>query len=85
MYIMDDTYSKTYYHINREKILALQRERRKDPQFREKMKVYYRNYYKQNRNKILQQSRTRRGTTVDNKTNSKCIEILRGEFIVSFS
>ncbi len=82
---MDETYSKTYYHINREKILALQRERRKDPQFREKMRVYYRNYYKENRNKILDQSRTRRGLSASGEKPLKSIEIRRGEFIVSFS
>lgn len=79
---MEDSYSKTYYYTNRERILALQRERRKDHNFREKMKIYYRNYYKENRSKILEQSRTRRGQ--GSGDNLKTIQIRRGEFIITF-
>tara|TARA_R110000772_G_scaffold153090_4_gene264047 strand:+ start:976 stop:1233 length:258 start_codon:yes stop_codon:yes gene_type:complete len=80
------SYSKTYYHANRERILTLQKERRKDVVFREKMKIYYRNYYKENRNKILEQSRTRRGmgTKGTDTTKLKAITIRRGGFIVRF-
>lgn len=78
-----DSYSKKYYYNNRERILALQRERRKDINFREKMKIYYRNYYKENRNKILEQSRTRRGAGCRADT-LKAINIRRGEFIITF-
>lgn len=80
------SYSKTYYHANRERILNLQKERRKDINFREKMKIYYRNYYKENRNKILEQSRNRRGMMPKgtDDINLKTLKIRRGEFIVSF-
>lgn len=80
---MEESYSKTYYYTNRERILSLQRERRKDVEFREKMKVYYRNYYKENKSRILEQSRARRGNG-GGKDNLKTIQIRRGEFIIKF-
>ncbi len=78
-----DSYSKKYYYTNRERILALQRERRKDQNFRDKMKIYYRNYYKENRNKILEQSRTRRGSGVRGGSPVG-LHIRRGEFVITF-
>lgn len=79
-----NSYSKKYYANNKDKILALQRERRKDPLFRQKMKIYYRNYYKENRNKILEQSRTRRSIGRRGDGDNKQTTIIRGVFIVSF-
>tara|TARA_R110000772_G_scaffold175070_2_gene286935 strand:- start:756 stop:998 length:243 start_codon:yes stop_codon:yes gene_type:complete len=79
-----ESYSKSYYQANRDRILALQKERRKDSEFREKMKIYYRNYYKNNRQKILEQSRNRRCLGVERDEKCKGLTIQRGEFIITF-
>ena len=79
-----ESYSKSYYQANRDRILALQKERRKDSAFRDKMKIYYRNYYKNNRQKILEQSRDRRGSGVERNDKCKGLTIQRGEFVIKF-
>ena len=79
-----ESYSKSYYQANRDRILALQKERRKDSAFRDKMKIYYRNYYKNNRQKILEQSRDRRGKGVERNDKCKGMSIRRGEFVIKF-
>ena len=38
------TYAKKYYNKNKDKILADQRRRREDPEYREKLRLYYRKY-----------------------------------------
>jgi len=84
---MSDSYSKKYYNNNKDKILSLQRERRKNANFRDKMKAYYTNYYRENRNKILEQSRTRRtyGKRSDIDPTLKGVRIVKGPFLLTFS
>lgn len=81
-------YCREYYYKNRDKILEGQRLRRQNPEFRKKMKKYYREYYRVNREKILQQSRNRRNCAYEHKTikdpKENCIEIVRGNFTITF-
>jgi hypothetical protein len=79
------TYCQKYYATHREQILQLQRERRRDPVYREKMRQYYLNYYARNRTRILELARARR-------RRSRCVgggpaahfSVDYGKFSVSF-
>lgn len=82
-------YAKTYYYKNKDKILEGQRKRRQDPEYREKLKLYYREYYKINRVRLLERAKLKRrlGTFYDLKTykeEDRAIQIKRGVFTITF-
>jgi hypothetical protein len=83
------SYAKTYYYKHKDKILADQRRRRENPEYREKLRLYYREYYKENRVRLLERAKLKRrlGTFYDLKTykdEDRAIEIKRGKFVISF-
>lgn len=53
-----DPYS--YYQRNRERVLERQRQRRQDPEFREKQRAYCEAYYQQNKEYIISRARAKR-------------------------
>ena len=62
-----DPYS--YYARNREKVLEKQRQKRADPEFREKQRAYCRAYYNQNKQYIIERSKAKRlGLPFESKT-----------------
>lgn len=86
---MNSDYAKKYYYKHREKILEDQRKRRKDEQYREKLKKYYKEYYSKNRLKILEQAKLRRQlgefySTKTYKQIDRTLKIKRGVFTISF-
>lgn len=82
-------YAKTYYYKHKDKILAGQKKRREDPEYREKLRLYYREYYKENRVRLLERAKLKRrlGGFYDLKTykeEERAIQIKRGVFTISF-
>jgi hypothetical protein len=82
-------YAKTYYYKHKDRILADQKRRRQNPEYREKLKMYYREYYRQNRVKLLERAKLKRrlGEFYDLKTykeEDRTLKIQRGLFTISF-
>ena len=79
------SYARNYYNKHRVKILEDQRKRRRNEDYRDKLKKYYKEYYRKNRLKILKQAKTRRVDFNKPYDDSNTLKITRGVFTISFT
>ncbi len=78
----------SYYALNREKVLQRQRERREDPEFREKQRQYCAKYYQENKQYIIARAKAKRmGLAFKSKKLDKLpqFEILYKDITLEFN